>query len=66
MAWLPRRGFRQPRHANLDGLVAQLTIAWFAGARFDIMLSQLRQGKFSRPDPAEADKLREAYDRNEL
>lgn len=43
-----------------------LTIAWFGGARFDIALSQLRQGKFSRPDPAEARKLREAYDRNEL
>ncbi|KAI9888055.1 MAG: bifunctional farnesyl-diphosphate farnesyltransferase/squalene synthase [Watsoniomyces obsoletus] len=43
-----------------------LTIAYLAGARFDIALDRLRQGKFSRPNVDEAQKLREQFDHIEL
>ncbi|KAI9797057.1 MAG: bifunctional farnesyl-diphosphate farnesyltransferase/squalene synthase [Piccolia ochrophora] len=46
--------------------VVMLGVAYLAGARFDIAISELRQGKFSRPGSKEADTIRQGYDRREL
>ena len=44
----------------------QLGVAYLAGARFDIVISQITKGKLSRPDPSEAAELRKRYDHGEL
>jgi hypothetical protein len=48
--------------------MAQLTIAWFAGARFDIMFDQIfKKGMFLPPKNAEQTAaVKQAYEHGEL
>ncbi|KAI9808826.1 MAG: bifunctional farnesyl-diphosphate farnesyltransferase/squalene synthase [Pycnora praestabilis] len=41
-------------------------IAYLAGARFDVAVDQIKQGKISRPHTNEAQKILKAYDHGEL
>ncbi|KAI9785568.1 MAG: bifunctional farnesyl-diphosphate farnesyltransferase/squalene synthase [Peltula sp. TS41687] len=46
--------------------MVMIIVAYFAGARFDIMASEIMKGRLSRPNQAEAEALRRKYDHEEL
>ena len=53
-------------HHSLTKFGIQIGVAWLAGARFDLALEQLKQGRLVRPDPFEAEKIVKQYDHEEL
>jgi len=57
---------QSPRRVASLTMRAQIGAAWLFGARVDVALNQLKQGKISRPDPTEVQKIISRYDHGEL